>query len=172
MVLLDGVVLGGIHESILASVVTQLRFIKSLCHIHQSTHGDSGSNSSQSGLQMGANFDSKRWSLDPTIELACIPLAKFGGGAYPGLYLFTQPGRFIRPVHQLASRRVEWIGPIEQVYMEIACLAEDVRVDTTHIELEPTAMLSHIAAMTPFSDYNQVGTNYLNLVSFAVSWPL
>jgi DNA-directed RNA polymerase I subunit RPA2 len=147
-VLLDGVVLGGIPENILSSVVSQLRLIKSLCNMQSS--------GSQKGIDMGPNFESKKWCIDPTMELACIPSSKFGGGAYPGLYMFTQPGRLIRQVHQLHSHRIEWIGPMEQVYMEIACLADDVWEDTTHIELEPTAMLSHIAAMTPYSDYNQV----------------
>ena len=80
-------------------------------------------------------------------------------GAYPGLYMHTQPGRMIRPVMQLASGEIEWIGPMEQTYMEIACLTEDIRFDTTHCELSPTAMLSQIAAMTPYSDYNQSPRN-------------
>ena len=41
-------------------------------------------------------------------------------GAYPGLYLFTSPSRFIRPVRNLShpsgeDAGVELIGPFEQV---------------------------------------------------------
>ncbi len=44
--------------------------------------------------------------------------------------------------------------------MDIACLAEDVREGiTTHQELDPTNMLSLIASLTPFSDYNQSPRN-------------
>lgn len=43
--------------------------------------------------------------------------------------------------------------------MDIACLADDIRPETTHAELSPDVMLSQIAAMTPFSDCNQSPRN-------------
>lgn len=43
--------------------------------------------------------------------------------------------------------------------MDIACLADDIRPETTHAELAPDVMLSQIAAMTPFSDCNQSPRN-------------
>jgi DNA-directed RNA polymerase I subunit RPA2 len=48
---------------------------------------------------------------------------------------------------------------MEQVFMDIACLAEDKREETTHMELGPGVMLSQVASMTPFSDYNQSPRN-------------
>lgn len=52
------------------------------------------------------------------------------------------------------------IGPMEQPFMDIACLDEDVREGvTTHQELDATNMLSLIASLTPFSDYNQSPRN-------------
>ena len=47
-----------------------------------------------------------------------IPLSI--GGAYPGLYLFTSPSRFVRPVRNISipseeSHNIELIGPFEQV---------------------------------------------------------
>lgn len=39
---------------------------------------------------------------------------------------------------------------MEQVFMDIACLHTDVRVETTHIECGPGIMLSQVASMTPF----------------------
>lgn len=47
-----------------------------------------------------------------------VPLSL--GGAYPGLYLFTNPARFVRPVRNLSSlpngkQSIELIGPFEQV---------------------------------------------------------
>lgn len=65
----------------------------------------------------------------------------------------------IRPVQQRLSKRIEWIGPLEQVFMDIACLEGDIREETTHLELNPTTMLSHIASLTPYSDYNQSPRN-------------
>lgn len=134
-VLLDGVVIGGLEESLVAEVVKQLRYIKV-----------SGNASTPKHLR-----------LDPTIELAHIP--RMAGGVYPGLYMFTSPGRMIRPVVHLGTRNVEWLGPMEQVYMDVACLHTDVREETTHMEQDPTVMLSHVASLTPFSDYNQSPRN-------------
>lgn len=45
------------------------------------------------------------------------------GGAYPGLYLFTSPSRFLRPVRNIShatDRNIELIGPFEQVKIVIA----------------------------------------------------
>ena len=53
----------------------------------------------------------------------------------------------------------EWIGPLEQLNMSIACQEEDIRSDTTHQELDPINMLSMIATMQPFPEYNQSPRN-------------
>jgi len=136
------VVLGGLAPGVLGPAVQRLRVSKSC----------SAASSEPCGL-------GDRWSLDPTIELACIPPLARGGGAYPGLFLSTQPGRLVRPVHQLLSNRPEWLGPMEQVFLEVACLPSDLTPLSTHLELDPAAMLSHIAALTPFSDCNQSPRN-------------
>jgi DNA-directed RNA polymerase I subunit RPA2 len=82
------------------------------------------------------------------------------GSPYPGLYLFTEAARMIRPVLQRATGKTEWIGPMEQAFMDIAVLDEDIREGiTTHQELNPTNMLSLIANLTPFSDQNQSPRN-------------
>lgn len=82
------------------------------------------------------------------------------GGPYPGLYLFTGAARLVRPVLHRSTGRTEMIGPMEQPFMDIACLDEDIREGiTTHQELDPTNMLSLIASLTPFSDYNQSPRN-------------
>lgn len=94
-----------------------------------------------------------------TLEIALIPAGN-SGAPYPGLYLFTSAARLIRPVLQRASGRTEYIGPMEQPFMDIACLDEDIREGiTTHQELDPNNMLSLIASLTPFSDYNQSPRN-------------
>lgn len=81
------------------------------------------------------------------------------GGPFPGLYLSADAARMSRPVKQLATERVEYIGPMEQVFMDIACTEDDLRPATTHMELTPTNMLSLVASLTPFSDYNQSPRN-------------
>jgi DNA-directed RNA polymerase I subunit RPA2 len=139
-VLVDGEVIGGILSSLAFELVSQLRLLKV-----------------QPMERNGTIL-----KLDPTTELAYFPSSSPdspGGGAYPGLYIFTQPARMIRPVLHLKTRQVEWIGPMEQVHMDIACLSDDIRSETTHVELAPDVMLSQIAAMTPFSDCNQSPRN-------------
>jgi hypothetical protein len=51
---------------------------------------------------------------------------------FPGIFLASTVSRFVRPVNNLEVGGVEWIGPLEQVNMSIACLEEDIRTDTTH----------------------------------------
>ena len=38
---------------------------------------------------------------------------------YPGLFLFTNAARMMRPVINLAMQKIELIGTFEQIYMEI-----------------------------------------------------
>ena len=120
-VALDGVVLGGLPPGRAQGLVDALRRLKTLVPPR----------------------------VDPTLEVAYIPPQ--AGGAYPGLFLFSAPGRLVRAVRQLSSGRTEYIGAMEQVYLDIAVLEADVRPETTHCELGPAVMLSQVAALMPFS---------------------
>lgn len=94
-----------------------------------------------------------------TLEIAYIPPGTVGT-PFPGLFLFLASARLVRPVLNRASGKKEFIGPLEQAFMDIACLDEDIREGiTTHQELDPTNMLSLIANLTPFSDQNQSPRN-------------
>ena len=62
----------------------------------------------------------------------------------------------MRPVKNLSNNSVEWIGSFEQVYLNIAVDASEITTGlTTHIEISKTNILSVIANLTPFSDFNQ-----------------
>ncbi|CAG8488279.1 548_t:CDS:10 [Acaulospora colombiana] len=92
------------------------------------------------------------------LEIGYVPPSN--GGQYPGIYLFSGPGRMMRPVNFLANGKTDMIGSFEQVYMNIACLQEDVvKGVTTHQEWSPINVLSILANLTPFSDYNQSPRN-------------
>jgi len=94
-----------------------------------------------------------------TLEVAFLP-PNTNGGPYPGLFLFSGAARLIRPVLNRASGKTEFIGPMEQPFMDIACLPTDIQEGiTTHQEIDPNNMLSLIASLTPFSDYNQSPRN-------------
>ncbi|KAK1420343.1 hypothetical protein QVD17_21860 [Tagetes erecta] len=101
------------------------------------------------------------------LEVGYVPISM--GGAFPGLFLFTNPSRFVRPVIQKfpppeETNNIELIGPFEQVYMEIECpdggnggrLPE---FPATHEEIHPTGILSVVGNLTPWSDHNQSPRN-------------
>ena len=97
-------------------------------------------------------------SIPIELEIGHVPTSN--GGLYAGLYLFTQPARMIRPVRYMASDKLDYVGPFEQQYLNIAGTPEDIIPNlTTHIEYTPTNILSILANMTPFSDFNQSPRN-------------
>ncbi|KAI9808915.1 MAG: DNA-directed RNA polymerase I subunit RPA2 [Pycnora praestabilis] len=92
------------------------------------------------------------------LEIGYIPSSH--GGQYPGVYLFSQSARMIRPVKYLPLDKLDYVGPFEQPFMSIACTEpEIVSGDSTHVEYDPTNILSIVANMTPFSDFNQSPRN-------------
>lgn len=100
-------------------------------------------------------------SVPPHLEVAHIPVSD--GGAYPGLYLFSSPARFVRPVLQLLGGAPELVGTLEQAYTDIRCpdggAGGSAGLAATHAEAGPGAFLSAVASMTPWSDFNQSPRN-------------
>ena len=108
--------------------------------------------------------------IDRTIEIAHFNRQGLEAlSPFAGLYLFSQPARLVRPVLQCGlSPRIELIGPLEQSTLQISCnthgsaLAPDnitFSLTGTHAEIDPTSMLSILASLTPFSDFNQSPRN-------------
>ncbi|PWN51491.1 putative RPA135-DNA-directed RNA polymerase I, 135 kd subunit [Violaceomyces palustris] len=92
------------------------------------------------------------------LEIGFVPTSK--SGQFPGLYLFSSRSRMMRPVKLLHNGKVDMVGPFEQVYLDIACMPDEIEPGvTTHVEISPTNVLSVIANLTPFSDYNQSPRN-------------
>ena len=174
-VLVDGVVVGSLSMSRSKAFANTLRKLKVSGHalaVGTDSAAVSGvtmtTSETMSATTSGRSSSASTHTpealvIDSTMEIAyCPPSTIEGGptgGVYPGLYLFTEPGRMLRPVFHLGLKQVEYIGPMEQVFMEVACTKRDIGPETTHIELEASAMLSQVASMTPFSDYNQSPRN-------------
>lgn len=96
------------------------------------------------------------------MEVALIPAIQ--GGMFPGLYLSTSPGRLIRSVRQMKTGLEEFIGPLEQQHLDIRCpdgskKALSNKIDYSHEEIHTKNMLSILAALTPFSEFNQSPRN-------------
>jgi len=92
------------------------------------------------------------------LEIGHVPHSN--GGAFPGVYLSSTPSRMIRPVKYRPLQKEDYVGPLEQPYMTIAVTEAEVNSgDTKHVEFDPTNILSILANMTPFSDFNQSPRN-------------
>lgn len=97
--------------------------------------------------------------VPPLLEIVLVPKSGVAS-QYPGLYLFTSLARMMRPVKNLQTNSVEYIGTFEQVYLNV-CVSQDEAHPgiTTHEEIYPFAMLSEVANQVPFSDFNQSPRN-------------
>ncbi|KOS19629.1 DNA-directed RNA polymerase I subunit RPA2 [Escovopsis weberi] len=92
------------------------------------------------------------------LEVGYVPASR--GGSYPGVYMSSTPSRMVRPVKYLPLAREDLVGPYEQPYMSIAVVPQEIESGvSTHVEFDPTNMLSILANMTPFSDFNQSPRN-------------
>lgn len=92
------------------------------------------------------------------LEIGYVPNSR--GGQYPGVYIFSQASRMIRPVKYLGLDAEDFVGPFEQPFMSIACSEQEIESgESTHVEYDPTNILSILANQTPFSDFNQSPRN-------------
>ena len=92
------------------------------------------------------------------LEIGYIPNSN--GGQYPGIYMFSQASRMVRPVRYLPLEKNDYVGPFEQPFMSIACVETEIESEeSTHVEYDPTNILSIVANQTPFSDFNQSPRN-------------
>ncbi|EFJ43848.1 hypothetical protein VOLCADRAFT_95925 [Volvox carteri f. nagariensis] len=100
---------------------------------------------------------------DVPYHMEVVHIPPLVGGPYPGIFLFTQTARMIRPVVQLGSGRREMLGSLEQCFMSIQCPdgghGGSPGLAYTHRELNASAMLSVVASLTPYSDFNQSPRN-------------
>ncbi|QBM86798.1 DNA-directed RNA polymerase I subunit RPA2 [Metschnikowia aff. pulcherrima] len=92
------------------------------------------------------------------LEIGYVPPSS--KGQYPGLYIFGGHSRMMRPTKYLPLGKEDIVGPFEQVYMDIAVTPQEIEKGVhTHVEWAPTNILSILANLTPFSDFNQSPRN-------------
>ncbi|VDP28873.1 unnamed protein product, partial [Soboliphyme baturini] len=95
------------------------------------------------------------------VELAFIERTAYKG-FYPAFYVFTDAGRMMRPVRNLcfdSPNNVEYIGTLEQAFMNICIYPSEIEPETTHQEISPSSMLSYVANLIPYPDHNQSPRN-------------
>jgi len=92
------------------------------------------------------------------LEIGYVPPST--KGQYPGLYIFGGHSRMMRPVKYLPLGKTDIVGPFEQVYMNVAVTPAEIENNVhSHVEFSPTNILSILANLTPFSDFNQSPRN-------------
>ncbi|KAG1670388.1 hypothetical protein FOA52_000148 [Chlamydomonas sp. UWO 241] len=152
-VMLDGRIVGSLRAESAPTVVARLRAIKAA--VHAIATGSPAEPELLDSLRPGEEH------VPPHLECALILPEQ--GGPYPGLFLFTQAARMMRPVRQQATGALELIGTLEQNFMAVACPDGGHNgspgMGFTHSETHAGAMLSVVASMTPYSDYNQSPRN-------------
>ncbi|CAD8211554.1 unnamed protein product [Paramecium pentaurelia] len=98
-------------------------------------------------------------TIKETTEVACLPRQDNKSPLFPGVYINTTVARLMRPVINLKLNTIEWISPLEQINMSIACTQADIRTDTQYQEIDPAYILSILASNVPFLNYNQSPRN-------------
>lgn len=104
-VMLDGQLLGSVDNKIASKLVNSLRAIK---------------------IQQQYPDKCFEGIVPRTLEIAFLPPAekidedKVKDKFFPGIFLSSQPARFVRPVKNLEHGGIEFIGPLEQVNLSIA----------------------------------------------------
>lgn len=74
---------------------------------------------------------------------------------YPGVYIFSELSRLTRPVMNLKYKKCEYIGPLQQMSLDVGIYKEEVEfLGTDMQELYPSAFLSIVASLTPFCESN------------------
>ena len=94
------------------------------------------------------------------LEIAVLPDSEISG-AYPCLVIFSGSSRLLRPVRNEITGTVELIGTMEQNSLNIA-LSPEVTTNNepkSHSEISPGQVLSIVASLTPWSDFNQSPRN-------------
>lgn len=154
LVMLDGKVVGHVSSKMVNTLVNRLRAIKAgLSAIEEEGMAPEDLSTEPPG---GAEI-----MVPMNLEVAYIPYQR--GGPFPGVFLFTQAARMMRPVRHLHSGGIELIGTLEQNNLHIHCpdggAGGSPGLKFTHAELSAGQMLSVVASLTPYSDYNQSPRN-------------
>lgn len=115
----------------------------------------------QAVTALRSNKINKKRGLDPCLEIVYIP--KLDRGVFPGLFLFSSASRLVRPVVQISEQKIEYVGTLEQMFISISCIdgvnGGSIGSLFSHREKSPCSILSVVASLTPWSDYNQSPRN-------------
>ncbi len=116
-VLINGKLVGFIDSNDMNEIKSKLSYLKALVN----TPSDSIDNKLAHGIPK-------------YLEICHVPkieLSNCNYSLYPGLYLFTTPGRMMRPVKNLTTNQTEYIGTMEQCYLHVCVKPEEFVADVS-----------------------------------------
>lgn len=152
-IMLDGRVVGAVAGGAVAErMVARLRAVKAatLAQIEGRLEGSSV-----------VELSSDEALVPYHTEVVHIPALL--GGVFPGIHIYTEPARMMRPVRDIHTKAVQYIGSLEQLHLDVRCPdggeGGSTALAFTHEELGTGSMLSVVASLTPYSDYNQSPRN-------------
>ena len=185
-VLLDGRLVGHVDTDKAEAFVAEVRrwkcerLAKLASQTARADESEGGSAGGHSSLDVDEDTQ-----IDVLLEIAHIPYRR--GEKYPGIYVFTSSARMMREVFLLGQRPAgdkkgsvqeryaygkEMIGSLEQTFLNVHCPDKYIPMNAesgvdfakldakyTHLETSPSAMLSIVASLTPWSDFNQSPRN-------------
>jgi DNA-directed RNA polymerase I subunit RPA2 len=131
-VVLNGKPLGYVDSSEVNSMAEKLRYLKALANCPIETQKKSENFSVVQGLPKYMEI-----CLVPKIEQENCSYT-----LYPGLYLFTSPGRMMRPVKNLSTNNVEYIGTMEQCYLHVCIKPEEFVEDVSYLNSKTFELIS------------------------------
>jgi DNA-directed RNA polymerase I subunit RPA2 len=114
-VLLNGKLLGYVDSNDIRNLTEKLRYLKALATLPLEEQ------------QKNENFQLIQ-GLSKYLEICHVPkidLENCSYTLYPGLYIFTSPGRMMRPVKNLNTQKTEYIGTMEQCYLHVCIKSEE-----------------------------------------------
>lgn len=120
-IMLDGILMGYVDPKLAPHMVERLRYLKIKQNLADEIEGSVPTTLEVAYLAPGM------MSTAPKQEGA-IEINYY----FPGIFMSSQVARFVRPVMNLVHGGIEWIGPLEQLTLNIATLKEDLRADMTH----------------------------------------
>lgn len=102
----------------------------------------------------------RRYRNSKGLQIEIVHL--YGPKLFPSVLIFSTIGRFARRVINMRLGREEWIGIMEQVSLNIRLEGKGGGVGSMceeYCEIDDVGMLSIVAGLTPYSDYNQSPRN-------------
>jgi DNA-directed RNA polymerase I subunit RPA2 len=112
-VILNGKLVGYVESNEIEEMKKKLRYLKALA-----------TNSTQQEIKENPLIQ----GLSKYMEICHLPkvdLENCNYNLYPALYIFTTPGRMMRPVKNLLTNGNEYIGTMEQCYLHVCCSPEE-----------------------------------------------